>query len=66
MCEAGGIQLMAKFKDWAKQNGAGKIIMGLANDDADGKIAMFYRWAGMSKVGDAWVLDLKESQEQAA
>lgn len=66
MCESGGIQLFAEFKRWAVRNGAKKIIMGIGNDDPDGKIHRFYEMVGMWPVGDAWVYDLDEEQEQAA
>lgn len=66
MCEQGGIQLFAEFKRWAKQHGASKIIMGIANDDPENKAARFYKMVGMRPVGDAWVMDLQESQEKAA
>jgi len=67
MCNAGGIQLFAEFKRWAKAHRASKIIMGIANDDPTGKIHAFYEMVGMRKLGDAWVMNLKdEIQEQAA
>ena len=66
MCESGGIQLFAEFKRWARRNGAKKIIMGIGNDDPDGKVHRFYEMVGMWPVGDAWVYDLDEEQEQAA
>ena len=66
MCDAGGIQLFAEFKRWARKHGARKIIMGIANDDPDGKIHAFYKAMGMRSVGDAWVMDLDDSQEMAA
>jgi len=66
MCEAGGIQLLAEFKRWAIEHGASKIVMGIANDDPDGRVHEFYKAMGMRPVGDAWVMDLKNSQEKAA
>ena len=66
MCEAGGIQLFAEFKRWAVRNGAKKIIMGIGNDDPDGKVHRFYEMVGMWPVGDAWVYDLDDIQEKAA
>ena len=66
MCDAGGIQLFAEFKRWAREHGASKIIMGIANDDPDGRIHAFYAAVGMRPVGDAWVLDLDDVQEKAA
>jgi hypothetical protein len=66
MCEAGGIQLLARFKRWARKNGASKIIMGLANDDPSGRVHQFYEAVGMRRVGDAYVMDLKDLQEMAA
>lgn len=66
MCRAGGIQLLAEFKRWAIKHGASKIIMGIANDDPLNRVAAFYKMAGMQNIGDAWVMDLKDLQEQAA
>ena len=66
MCEAGGIQLLAEFKRWAKAHGAGLIIMGIANDDPGNRVHRFYEMAGLYPVGDAWVIDLKDSEEKAA
>jgi hypothetical protein len=66
MCDAGGIQLFAEFKRWAREHRASKIIMGIANDDPDGRIHQFYKAVGMRPVGDAWVMDLDSTQEMAA
>lgn len=66
MCDKGGIQLFAEFKRWALKHGAAKIIMGIANDDPDGRIHAFYKAVGMHPVGDAWVMDLDNTQEMAA
>ncbi len=66
MCDAGGIQLFAEFKRWAKEQGASKIIMGIANDDPSGRIHRFYSMMGMRRIGDAWVMNLTEVQEKAA
>lgn len=66
MCDSGGIELMAEFRKWATENGAKKIIMGIANDDPDGRIHRFYEMVGMWPVGDAWVFDLDDEQEKAA
>ena len=66
MCDAGGVQLMAAFKRWAVEHGAIKLIMGIANDDPDGRIHAFYEAVGMRSVGDAWVMDLNNMQEKAA
>ena len=66
MCRRGGIQLLAEFKRWAREHGARKIIMGIANDDPNNRIARFYEMAGMQNIGDAWVMDIEELQEMAA
>ena len=67
MCEKGGIQLFAEFRRWAKEHNAKKIVMGIANDDPEGKVHAFYKMVGMRQVGDAWVYDLQdETKEQAA
>lgn len=66
MCESGGIQIMAEFKRWAKKHGARHIIMGIANDDPEGRTARFYEMLGMRAIGDAWVMDLDDKQERAA
>lgn len=66
MCDKGGIQLFAEFKRWALKHGASKIIMGIANDDPDGRIHAFYEAVGLRPVGDAWVMDIDELQEIAA
>ena len=66
MCDSGGIQLLAKFKQWAREHPASKIIMGIANDDPSGRVHEFYAAVGMQQVGDAWVMDLQDTQEIAA
>ena len=66
MCDKGGIQLFAEFKRWAREHGAAKLIMGIANDDLDGRIHAFYKAMGMRPIGDAWVMDLNNRQEMAA
>ena len=66
MCEAGGIQILAEFKRWAIGHRANKIIMGIANEDPTGRVHLFYTLAGFHRVGDAFVMDLQESQEKAA
>lgn len=65
MCESGGIQLLAKFKQWALSHHASKIVMGIANDDPGGRIAAFYSAVGMRPVGDAWVMDLNVLEKAA-
>jgi hypothetical protein len=66
MCDKGGIQLFAEFRRWALEHGADMIIMGIANEDATGRVHKFYEMVGMASVGDAWILNLKNDQEIAA
>ncbi len=65
-CEAGGVQLLAEFKRWSREQGAKFIVMGIGNLDAQGSTARFYELSGMHQRGDAWVMDLREQEQKVA
>jgi hypothetical protein len=49
-----GIQLLAEFKRWARQQGAERIVMGVSSGDA--RADAFLELSGSEKIGNMYVI----------
>lgn len=66
VADRGGRAILRRFFQWAQEHGAKMVVMGIATDDPDGRIAGFYKAMGMEQLGAAWVKRFHVEQEQAA
>lgn len=52
--EAGGDQLLDKFRDWAKSNGAKVLIMGVSNSGREAAKDRFFSKHGLTRTGGVY------------